>query len=192
MGILSVSTVEAKPIANEELPNVVFIYADDMGRGMLSHYGQQLISTPNMDRRFKEGTSFEYAYGCMYSAPARASMLTGYNDCRTGLWNISDGGLLRKANTLERLDSIERVIDAKRVELPAGDLFLPQVFQRAGYVTGQYGKLDWGFSATRNQLREHGWDEYCGYLDHQHAHCFYPHFLFENDTIVHIGGYSSI
>ena len=185
LGLLCVSSVEAKPQVKNEQPNVVFIYADDLGRGMLSHYGQRLISTPHIDRLFKEGTSFDYAYGCMYSAPARASMLTGYNDCRTGLWNISDGGMMMNADTPERLDSVERIVDARRVEPPAGDLFLPQVFQRAGYVTGQYGKLDWGFSATRAQLREHGWDEYAGYLDHQHAHRFYPHFLFENDTIVH-------
>ena len=41
-------------------PNVVFIYADDLGRGMLSHYGQKIISTPHIDRLFEEGTAFEY------------------------------------------------------------------------------------------------------------------------------------
>lgn len=169
-------------------PNVVFIYADDMGRGMLSHYGQKYISTPNIDRLFNEGTFFEHAYGCMYSAPARASMLTGYHDCRKGKWNISRGGKLKTADTYERLDSVERALDAVRVELPAGDLLLPQVFKQAGYVTGQFGKLDWGFTSTRRQIREHGWDYYCGYLDHQRAHFFYPAFLYENDSILHIPG----
>lgn len=32
-----------------ERPNVVFIYADDLGRGMLSCYGQKYFSTPNID-----------------------------------------------------------------------------------------------------------------------------------------------
>ena len=192
MGLVSccvatqVYAVESMRVQQEETPNVVFIYADDMGRGMLSYFGQHIISTPNIDRVFKEGTSFEYAYGCMYSAPARGSLLTGYNDCRNGLWNISNGGMMQTANTEEKLDSIERIINKSRVELPKGDLFLPQVFKQAGYVTGQYGKLDWGFSATRQQVREHGWDHYCGYLDHQRAHFFYPGFLFENDSIVHI------
>lgn len=167
-------------------PNVLFIYADDLGRGMLSHYGQKIISTPNIDRLFKEGTAFEHAYGCMYSAPARASLLTGYHDCHTDKWNISQGGKLQKVNTYEKLDSVEKVINSLRIELPAGDLYLPQVFKQAGYVTGQIGKLDWGFTATRQQVREHGWDYYCGFLDHQRAHVFYPSFLFENDSILHI------
>lgn len=38
-------------------PNVVFIYADDLGRGMLSHYGQKFISTPNIDRLFNLNNS---------------------------------------------------------------------------------------------------------------------------------------
>ena len=168
-----------------ERPNVVFIYADDMGRGMLSHYGQKIISTPNIDRIFNEGTSFEYAYGCMFSAPSRASMLTGYNDCRKGLWNIPRGGQLDNASTIEELEKVEARVNKTRVRLPEGDMYLPEVFKQAGYVTGQFGKLDWGFTTTREQLREHGWDEYCGYLCHQRAHFFYPDFLFENDTIVH-------
>lgn len=167
-------------------PNVVFIYADDLGRGMLSHYGQKFISTPNIDRLFKEGTAFEYAYGCMFSAPARASMLTGYHDIHTQKWNISQGGRLADIKGYEDLEQIERELDSSRIELPTGDLLLPQVFKQAGYVTGQVGKLDWGFTATRRQMREHGWDYYCGYLDHQRAHFFYPSFLFENDSILPI------
>lgn len=171
---------------NKERPNVVFIYADDLGRGMLSHYGQKIISTPNIDRLFQQGTSFEYAYGCMYSAPARASLLTGYHDCHRDKWNISNGGQLEQANDYTILDSVERKVNATLVELPDTDLLLPQVFKRAGYVTAQVGKLDWGFTATRQQVRKHGWDYYCGYLDHQRAHTFYPSFLFENDTILKI------
>lgn len=187
MGIPAVSVcAPLKSGGNRTRPNVVFIYADDLGRGMLSHYGQKYISTPNIDCLFKEGTSFEYAYGCMYSAPARASMLTGYHDCHTNKWNISKGGKLKEANTYEKLDSVEKEVNPLRVELPAGDLLLPEVFKQAGYVTGQVGKLDWGFTATRQQIREHGWDYYCGYLDHQRAHFFYPGFLYENDSILYI------
>ncbi len=171
--------------ADSKHPNVVFVYADDMGRGMLSHYGQKKFSTPNIDKLFQQGISFEYAYGCMYSAPARASLLTGYHDCHQGKWNISDGGKYT-INTIEHLDSLEKRINAERIELPEGDLLLPQIFKQAGYVTGQFGKLDWGFSATRQQIRDHGWDHYCGYMDHQHAHRFYPSFLFEDDSILPI------
>ena len=183
---LCVATLSAKAENKAcENPNVVFIYADDLGRGLLSHYGQNIISTPNIDRLFKQGTAFEYAYGCMYSAPARASMLTGYNDCRQGKWNISNGGMLKNANNYDALEIVEKQLNPTYIELPTDDLLLPQVFKKAGYTTGQVGKLDWGFTATRQQIRKHGWDYYCGYLDHQRAHVFYPSFLFENDSILH-------
>lgn len=169
-------------------PNVVFIYGDDLGRGMLSHYGQKLINTPNIDQLFQRGVSFENAYGCMFSAPSRASMLTGYHDCHKDKWNITGGGKYKTVKNYEDLEKLEDQLNKQFVELPQGDLLLPQVFKKAGYVTGQYGKLDWGFSATRQQIRQHGWDDYCGYMDHQQAHCFYPHFLIENDSLLFLEG----
>ena len=39
-------------------PNVIFIYGDDLGRGMLSCYGQQHFETPNIDRLANEGMRF--------------------------------------------------------------------------------------------------------------------------------------
>lgn len=178
----------AHPVEQKQLPNVVFVYADDMGRGMLSHYGQQLITTPNIDRLFAEGTSFNNAYGCMFSAPARASMLTGYNDCRHDKWFIEKGGLFRRADIKEAIDSVETVINSRIVKLPAQDLLLPQVFKEAGYVTGEIGKLDWGFTVSRQEIKDHGWDYYYGYLDHVRCHGYYPPFLFENGEIVKIPG----
>ena len=58
-------------------PNVIFIYGDDLGRGMLSCYGQQHFETPNIDRLANEGMRFRQAYGCAFCAPSRASMMTG-------------------------------------------------------------------------------------------------------------------
>lgn len=170
--------------------NVIFIYADDLGKGMISAYGQQQFATPNIDRLVAEGTSFEHAYGCMLSAPARASLLTGYHDCHGyDKWNISQGGqfvVSMKDTALIAEREVE--LDLKDVKLPQGDLYLPQVFKQAGYVTAQIGKLEWGFTATRKQLRNHGWDYYYGYLDHVRCHGFYPPFLFDNGEIVSIPG----
>ena len=173
----------------QKRPNVIYIYADDMGKGMLSAYGQKQFTTPHIDRLIQQGTSFENAYGCMLSAPARASLLTGYHDCHADKWNISQGGqfMVDMADTAQ-IASKEMELDAKNVSLPAGDYYLPQVFKQAGYVTAQIGKLEWGFTATRKQMREHGWDYYYGYLDHIRCHGYYPTFLFDNGSIVEIGG----
>lgn len=170
-------------------PNVIYIYADDMGKGMVSAYGQRHFTTPNIDAMVNRGTSFDNAYGCMLSAPARASLLTGYHDCHKDKWVISRGGkFIPPTDDLTLIPDIEKEIDNRDILLKEGDYYLPQVFKQAGYVTAEIGKLEWGFTATRKQMKEHGWDYYYGYLDHVRCHGFYPPFLFDNGEIVMIDG----
>lgn len=174
-----------------EKPNVIFIYADDMGMGMLSCMGQKEFSTPNIDALYRQGTHFSHAYGCMVSAASRASLLTGYNDIRKEKINVSNGGalLLDPATvTEEQVAAIEAAIDSTDVNLPEDDLYLPQVFKKAGYVTCEIGKLEYGWTATRDQMRRHGWDHYYGYLDHVGCHGYYPPFMFEDGRIEMIDG----
>lgn len=189
--IPSVATAQnAKSFADEK-PNVILVYADDMGMGMLSCLGQRQIMTPNIDKLFRQGTQFTHAYGCMVSAASRASLLTGYSDIRKEKIRVSGGGqlLLDPATmTGQQVADIEARIDKNDVNLPEGDLYLPQVFSKAGYVTGEIGKLEYGWTATRDQLKRHGWDYFYGYMDHVGCHGFYPPFLFENDNIVPIEG----
>ena len=148
-------------------PNVVFIYADDMGKGILSHFGQKHFTTPNIDRIFREGADFTFAHGCMYCAPSRASLLTGYHDAHTKpRWSVSG----TKRNT-------EATVDAKDVLLPAGERYLPDVFRAGGYVTANIGKLGYGFLSTEKRMARFGWDTYFGYMDHGACHGFFPPFL---------------
>lgn len=182
-------TADKRQPLSVEKPNVIFIYADDMGKGMISAYGQKQFTTPNMDALIARGTSFDRAYGCMLSAPARASLLTGYHDCRRDKWRISSGmSYIPATNDYSLISEIERGIDEKDIVLGKGDYCLPQVFKQAGYVTGEVGKLEWGFIATRKQMKDHGWDYYYGYLDHVRCHGYYPPFLFDNGEVVTIPG----
>ncbi len=181
---------QASSTDQESLPNVVFIYADDLGRGLLSSEGQKIIKTPNIDKLSAMGVRFENAYGSMFCAPARASLLTGYHDCQTDKWKIAAGGVYKKLSQNKTLDnaSIQQALDEQYGAIPEEEVFLAEVFQKAGYVTGQFGKLDWGFSTTHNQLKRHGWDYYYGYYDHVRCHGFYPPFLFENGKQLNIEG----
>ncbi len=171
----------------EARPNVIFIYGDDLGKGMLSAYGQQIIKTPNIDRVINQGIDFTNAYGCHYSAPARASLLTGYSDCHLGHWIKSRGQLYMQADTTY-VSRIEAAEDKEAVVLPKGDDYLADVFNRAGYFTGEIGKLDYGFGGTRSQMKAHGWDHYYGYLDHHRCHGYYPPYLFTDGRIEMIPG----
>ena len=69
-------------------PNIVILYADDLGYGDLACYGHPTIQTPNLDRMAAEGlrlTSFYAAMGC---SPARAMILTGRYPTRTGVYRV--------------------------------------------------------------------------------------------------------
>ncbi len=173
-----------------DTPNVVFIYADDLGRGLLSCEGQQIIKTPNIDELSNQGVRFENVYGCMFCAPARASLLTGYHDLQRDKWNLTRGGYYKKLSTDSTVsaDMIQKALDKQYGDIPEDEVFLAEVFKKAGYVTAQVGKLDWGFSTTHNLLKRGGWDYYYGYYDHVRCHGFYPPFLFENGKQVIIPG----
>ncbi len=72
-------------------PNIIFIYADDLGSGLLSVNGQKIIETPNIDKLSEQGISFKNSYGCAYCLPARASLLTGLHDSHSNGWNYVPG-----------------------------------------------------------------------------------------------------
>ncbi len=66
--------------------NVLFIISDDLTLTALSCYGNEVCSTPNIDRLAARGTRFTRAY-CQgtYCGPSRASFLSGYYPHATGI-----------------------------------------------------------------------------------------------------------
>ena len=119
-------------------PNVIYIYADDLGRGMLSCYGQRFFKTPHIDRLAVEGLRFTQAYGCAVCAPARASLLTGYHDCHAGTWSFTKAGIYEELSTGgRRLEEIKELINNTGFRERPDDVFLADVAKAAGLVTGQ-------------------------------------------------------
>ncbi len=173
--------------ASKKHPNVIYIYASDLGKGLLSAYGQKHFTTPNIDALIHNGVSFNNAYGGARSAQARVSLLTGYHDCHKNKWRIPNGGGYIKEDTAH-IQERETFVNEGHVPFPENDLYLPQVFQRAGYITAQIGVLGWGNISTRAQMESLGWDYFYGYLDHERSRGYYPTFLFENNEIAFIEG----
>jgi len=174
---------------SQEKPNIILIYADDLGRGMLSFYGQRHFETPNMDRIGREGMRFEQVYGCSLCAPARASLITGIHDCHFGGYTFTSGAVYdRYTEGRMTLPEIEELLQSVSHRPTKDDRFLGELAQEAGYVTGQIGKLEWGFATSDADIRRHGWDYHYGYYDHVHCHGFYPPYLFENGEAVKIEG----
>jgi arylsulfatase A-like enzyme len=110
-------------------PNIILIYADDLGYGDVSCYGASRISTPNIDRLARQGLRFVNGH-CTSSTctPSRYSLLTGEY-----AWRKSGTGVLTG--------------DAPAIIEP-GRTTIASVLRKAGYKTGVVGKWHLGLGSA--------------------------------------------
>ncbi len=146
-GVLAVIGTDDVAAADAAKPNVLVILADDWGRGEYSAYGTKDIRTPNIDRLFREGMTFEnfYANSCVCS-PTRAALLSGCYPDRVGVPGVirdtpdnSWGYLARQAR------------------------LLPHFLKPAGYHSAIVGKWHLGEDAP-NIPNDRGFDLFHGFL----------------------------
>src|SRR5690242_19752886 len=77
-GAAGLATAGASSAASKTKPNIVFIYADDVGYGDLSCYGATRVKTPNLDSLAGNGLRLTNAHaGSATCTPSRYSLLTG-------------------------------------------------------------------------------------------------------------------
>jgi len=150
-------------------PNIIYIYADDLGYGELGCYGQELIETPHLDRMAKEGIRFTQHYtSTPVCAPARAMLLTGKHGGHSYIrGNYEMGGF--EDNT-----------EGGQMPLPEGTYTLAHMLKAQGYQTGIVGKWGLGMHFTTGSPNKQGFDYAYGYLDQKQAHNYYPTHLWEN------------
>jgi arylsulfatase A-like enzyme len=150
-------------------PNVIYIYADDLGYGELGCYGQTKIKTPNLDNLAREGIKFTQHYtGAPVCAPARTILMTGKHS----------GHAYIRGNY--ELGGFEDNKEGGQMPLPEGAFTIADLMKKAGYATAAIGKWGLGMSNTTGDPNKHGFDYFYGYLDQKQAHNFYPTHLWEN------------
>ena len=109
----------------DALPNVILIYADDLGYGDLECYGASNVQTPNVNRLAEHGIRFTNGYAAAStSTPSRYSLLTGEY-----AWRRNDTGIARG--------------DAGMIIKP-WQYTMADIFKSAGYVTAALGKWHLG------------------------------------------------
>ncbi|MBT3334328.1 MAG: sulfatase-like hydrolase/transferase, partial [Rhodospirillaceae bacterium] len=66
-------------------PNILYLYADDLGWGSLNANtgSETLTKTPAIDSLVSAGLNFRQAYGCMVCSPARSTQQTGFHQGHT-------------------------------------------------------------------------------------------------------------
>jgi len=155
---------------NKSKPNIIYIYADDLGYGELGCYGQTKIQTPHIDQLAKEGIRFTQHYSSApVCAPSRCMLMTGKNPGHTYIrGNYEMGGFE---------DEKER----GQMPLHEGAYTIANMLKERNYATGMIGKWGMGVVGTTGSPLNHGFDYYYGYLDQKQAHNYYPTHLWEND-----------
>jgi len=169
--ILTVTTALLTSIAvAEEKPNIILIYADDLGYGDLSCYGATKVKTPNIDKLAAEGRTFTDAHSpSAVCTPSRYGLLTGDYPFRGKIWGPS-------APTSKLLIDTEK-------------LTLADILKNAGYDTSIFGKWHLGFTNGTNDYtgslrpgpQDLGFDYYYGVPVVNSAP---PYVYVENDKIV--------
>ncbi len=87
---LTLAAVAASPVAAADKPNILVIWADDVGYWNLSHlnHGMMGYRTPNIDRLADEGLHFTDYYAEQSCTAGRSAFITGQSPVRTGLTKV--------------------------------------------------------------------------------------------------------
>jgi arylsulfatase A-like enzyme len=129
---VAAAAISPRLSAFDQLPNVVILYADDMGVADVS-YGDEnaKIQTPNLDRLASEGMTFTDGHSSSgICTPSRFAMLTGQHHWRRFHGIVGPFG---------------------KPVFKDDDFTIAKMFKQRGYRTACFGKwhLGWDFDAIR-------------------------------------------
>lgn len=159
-------------------PNIVILFADDLGYGDISPFGHPTIETPHLNRMAREGMKFTQFYAAAsVCTPSRAGLLTGRLPVRSGM-----------ASSERRV-----LFPDSPGGLPDAEITIAEALSDAGYATAAVGK--WHLGHLPDHLpTEHGFDRYFGVpysndmsaqqTDWEGAQGFPPIPLVRNKTII--------
>ncbi|MGH9840788.1 MAG: sulfatase family protein [Blastocatellia bacterium] len=155
-------------------PNIVIIFADDLGYADIGSFGAKGYKTPNLDRMAAEGVRLTNFYVAQAVCSAsRTALLTGCYPNRVGI----QGALDHRANH----------------GINADEMTIAEVVKTRGYATAIYGKWHLGHHPQFLPTR-HGFDEYFGlpysndmWPNHPERPGSYPDLpLIENEKVVRL------
>jgi len=127
---------------DDDRPNIVIIYCDDLGYGDLGCFGADDIKTPHIDRMAREGIKFTEFYSASpVCSPSRAALLTGRMPQRMGI----NGVFFPESFT----------------GMPLDEITIADLLKEEGYATGIVGKWHLGHMKKFLPLQR-GFDEYFG------------------------------
>jgi len=132
---------DAAASAADRLPNVVLIFADDLGYGDIGPFGNSKLKTPHLDRLAAEGMKFTSFYATPVCSMSRACLMTGCYNAR-----ISIPGVL---------------FPPSKIGLNPEETTIAEIFKQRGYATTCIGKWHLGHREPFLPTKQ-GFDSYFG------------------------------
>lgn len=129
-------------VSTSDLPNIIYIFADDLGYGDLGCFGATDINTPHIDRIAHEGIQFNALYSASsVCSPSRAGLLTGRMPQRMGVNSV--------------------FFPESFTGMPTEEVTIAEMLKAKHYATGIIGKWHLGHHYQFLPLQQ-GFDEYFG------------------------------
>ena len=120
----------------EQKPNVVVIYADDLGWTDVGCFGSDYYQTPNVDKLAQDGVLFTNSYSaCTVCSPSRASFMTGKYPARLHLTDWIPG---------HKYPWAKMNVPDWKMYLDSNEITLAEAFKQDGYYTAHVGKWHLG------------------------------------------------
>lgn len=132
MCILGLFLTACSNLKKKVAPNILILYADDLGWSDIGCYGNKINKTPNLDRLANEGMRFTNAYApSPICSASRASNITGKSPARLHFEFVA---------TDRRITDKPLLPPIRTLELPLEEITLGEIAQEAGYSTAFFGK----------------------------------------------------
>ena len=137
------STSSAEPTASDnQPPNIVIIFMDDLGYADIGPFGATTYKTPNLDAMATRGRKFtDFVTSSAVCSASRAALLTGCNHRRVGI----SGAIIPRFN----------------IGINPKEMTIAELVKQKGYATACFGKWHVGHRKEFLPLQQ-GFDEYFG------------------------------
>ena len=142
-------SVYGQVLSKPTKPNIIFIFADDWGYGDIGAHGSTWIKTPHINQMISEGMDFaNFTVNSPVCSPSRVAVMTGQFPARQSVHQHFQSWKAHKRRGMPDW-------------MDPNDMSFPKEFQKAGYVTGHFGKWHLGWKAKDAPIEsDYGYDEY--------------------------------